>query len=291
MVYGGAGCGKKVMTTSSSPGISLKQEGITYIAGAELPCVIVNVVRGGPGLGTIQPAQSDYFQAVKGGGHGDYHLIVLAPASVQEMADFVGLGFDLAFKFRNPVMILSDGAIGQMMEKVWLDPPRERSKEIPEWATTGKTADRKRNIITSLELDPFRQEVFNRKLVEKYDAIRENEVRFEEYLCEDAEYLLVAYGTSARVCQKAVQLAREQGIKAGLLRPITLFPFPTKRISELAGQLKMALAVEMSAGQMVEDVQLSINGKIPVHYYGRMGGMVPTPDEVVENLKERIIGG
>lgn len=291
MVYGGAGCGKKVMTTSSSPGISLKQEGITYIAGAELPCVIVNVVRGGPGLGTIQPAQSDYFQAVKGGGHGDYHLIVLAPASVQEMADFVGLGFDLAFKYRNPVMILSDGAIGQMMEKVWLDPQRERSKEIPEWATTGKTADRKRNIITSLELDPFRQEVFNRKLVEKYDAIRENEVRFEEYLCEDAEYLLVAYGTSARVCQKAVQLAREQGIKAGLLRPITLFPFPTKRISELAGQLKMALAVEMSAGQMVEDVQLSINGKIPVHYYGRMGGMVPTPDEVVENLKERIIGG
>ncbi len=291
MVYGGAGCGKKVMTTSSSPGISLKQEGITYIAGAELPCVIVNVVRGGPGLGTIQPAQSDYFQAVKGGGHGDYHLIVLAPASVQEMADFVGLGFDLAFKYRNPVMILSDGAIGQMMEKVWLDPPRERSKEIPEWATTGKTTDRKRNIITSLELDPFRQEVFNRKLVEKYDAIRENEVRFEEYLCEDAEYLLVAYGTSARVCQKAVQLAREQGIKAGLLRPITLFPFPTKRISELAGQLKMALAVEMSAGQMVEDVQLSINGKIPVHYYGRMGGMVPTPDEVVENLKERIIGG
>ncbi|MZP65450.1 MAG: 3-methyl-2-oxobutanoate dehydrogenase subunit VorB [Bacteroidales bacterium] len=291
MVYGGAGCGKKVMTTSSSPGISLKQEGITYIAGAELPCVIVNVVRGGPGLGTIQPAQSDYFQAVKGGGHGDYHLIVLAPASVQEMADFVGLGFDLAFKYRNPVMILSDGAIGQMMEKVWLDPPRERSKEIPEWATTGKIADRKRNIITSLELDPFRQEVFNRKLVEKYDAIRENEVRFEEYLCEDAEYLLVAYGTSARVCQKAVQLAREQGIKAGLLRPITLFPFPTKRISELAGQLKMALAVEMSAGQMIEDVQLSINGKIPVHYYGRMGGMVPTPDEVVENLKERIIGG
>ena len=253
MVYGGAGCGKKVMTTSSSPGISLKQEGITYIAGAELPCVIVNVVRGGPGLGTIQPAQSDYFQAVKGGGHGDYHLIVLAPASVQEMADFVGLGFDLAFKYRNPVMILSDGAIGQMMEKVWLDPPRERSKEIPEWATTGKTADRKRNIITSLELDPFRQEVFNRKLVEKYDAIRENEVRFEEYLCEDAEYLLVAYGTSARVCQKAVQLAREQGIKAGLLRPITLFPFPTKRISELAGQLKMALAVADGKEDQDED--------------------------------------
>ncbi len=291
MVYGGAGCGKKVMTTSSSPGISLKQEGITYIAGAELPCLIVNVVRGGPGLGTIQPAQSDYFQAVKGGGHGDYHLIVLAPASVQEMADFVSLGFDLAFKYRNPVMILSDGAIGQMMEKVWLDPPRERSKEIPEWATTGKPANRERNIITSLELDPYRQEVFNQKLVAKYNEIREKEVRFEEYQCEDAEYLMVAYGTSARVCQKAVQLAREQGIRAGLLRPITLFPFPEKRISELAGQVRMALAVEMSAGQMVEDVRLAVNGKVPVHYYGRMGGMVPTPDEVVENLKERIIGG
>jgi 2-oxoglutarate ferredoxin oxidoreductase subunit alpha len=290
MVYGGAGCGKKVMTTSSSPGISLKQEGITYIAGAELPCLIVNVVRGGPGLGTIQPAQSDYFQAVKGGGHGDYHLIVLAPASVQEMADFVSLGFDLAFKYRNPVMILSDGAIGQMMEKVWLDPPRERSKEIPEWATTGKPANRERNIITSLELDPYRQEVFNQKLVAKYNEIREKEVRFEEYQCEDAEYLMVAYGTSARVCQKAVQLAREQGIRAGLLRPITLFPFPEKRISELAGQVRMALAVEMSAGQMVEDVRLAVNGKVPVHYYGRMGGMVPTPDEVVENLKERIIG-
>ena len=201
MVYGGAGCGKKVMTSSSSPGISLKQEGITYIAGAELPCLIVNVVRGGPGLGTIQPAQSDYFQAVKGGGHGDYHLIVLAPASVQEMADFVGLAFELAFKYRNPAMILSDGAIGQMMEKVWLGPQQERSKSVPEWATTGKPATRERNIITSLELDPNRQEVFNQKLVAKYNEIREKEVRFEEFRCEDAEYMFVAYGTSARVCQ------------------------------------------------------------------------------------------
>mgnify|MGYP001221133088 CR=1 FL=1 len=173
MVYGGAACGKKVMTTSSSPGISLKQEGITYIAGAELPCLIVNVVRGGPGLGTIQPAQSDYFQAVKGGGHGDYHLIVLAPASVQEMADFVGLGFDLAFRYRNPVMILSDGAIGQMMEKVWLSPPVERSKTVPEWATTGKPPSRQRNIITSLDLDPAAQERFNQKLIDKYNEIRE----------------------------------------------------------------------------------------------------------------------
>ena len=291
MVYGGAGCGKKVMTSSSSPGISLKQEGITYIAGAELPCLIVNVVRGGPGLGTIQPAQSDYFQAVKGGGHGDYHLIVLAPASVQEMADFVDLGFELAFKYRNPAMILSDGAIGQMMEKVWLSPPKERSKTVPDWATTGKPPTRKRNIITSLELDPDRQEIFNKKLVAKYNEIREKEVRFEEFQCEDAEYLMVAYGTSARVCQKSVELAREQGIKAGLLRPITLFPFPSKKINKLAEKVKLMLAVEMSAGQMVEDVLLSVNGKVPVYYYGRMGGMIPTPDEVVENLKERIIGG
>jgi 2-oxoglutarate ferredoxin oxidoreductase subunit alpha len=291
MVYGGAGCGKKVMTTSSSPGISLKQEGITYIAGAELPCLIVNVVRGGPGLGTIQPAQSDYFQAVKGGGHGDYHLIVLAPASVQEMADFVDLGFELAFKYRNPVMMLSDGAIGQMMEKVWLSPPKERSKTVPDWATTGKPPTRERNIITSLELDPNRQEIFNKKLVAKYNEIKEKEVRFEEFQCEDAEYLLVAYGTSARVCQKAVELSRAQGIKAGLLRPITLFPYPSKQLNKLADQVKLMLSVEMSAGQMVEDVMLSVNGKVPVYHYGRMGGMIPTPDEVVENLKERIKEG
>jgi 2-oxoglutarate ferredoxin oxidoreductase subunit alpha len=224
MVYGGAACGKKVMTTSSSPGISLKQEGISYIAGAELPCLIVNVVRGGPGLGTIQPAQSDYFQSVKGGGHGDYHLIVLAPASVQEMADFVDLGFELAFKYRNPVLILSDGAIGQMMEKVYLSPHKERSKVIPEWATTGKPDTRERNIITSLDLDPNGQEIFNMKLQSKYNEIKEKEVRFEEFQCNDAEYLFIAYGTSARVCQKSVQISREQGIKVGLLRPVTLFP-------------------------------------------------------------------
>jgi 2-oxoglutarate ferredoxin oxidoreductase subunit alpha len=291
MVYGGAGCGKKVMTSSSSPGISLKQEGITYIAGAELPCLIVNVSRGGPGLGTIQPAQSDYFQAVKGGGHGDYHMIVLAPASVQEMADFVELGFDLAFKYRNPVMMLSDGAIGQMMEKVYLGPQKERSSVFPDWATTGKSADRARNIITSLDLDPDGQEQFNHKLQAKYNVIRENEVRFEEFQCDDADYLLVAYGTSARVCQKAVQLLREEGIRAGLLRPITLFPFPTKRLNELAGQVKGMLSVEMSAGQMVEDVLLAVNGKVPVKHFGRMGGIVTAPDEVVDNLKSKLIGG
>jgi 2-oxoglutarate ferredoxin oxidoreductase subunit alpha len=289
MVYGGAACGKKVMTTSSSPGISLKQEGISYIAGAELPCLIVNVVRGGPGLGTIQPAQSDYFQSTKGGGHGDYNLIVLAPASVQEMADFVSLSFELAFKYRNPVLMLSDGAIGQMMEKVYLSPFVERSKTVPDWATTGKPATRQRNIITSLDLDPNRQELFNVKLLAKYDEIREKEVRYEEFQCEDAEYLFVAYGTSARVCQKSVQIAREQGIKAGLLRPITLFPFPTKRLNQLADKVNGMLSVEMSAGQMVEDVLLSVNGKVPVYHFGRMGGIVTTPEEVVENLKLKFI--
>ena len=297
MVYGGASCGKKVMTSSSSPGISLKQEGITYIAGAELPCLIVNVVRGGPGLGTIQPAQSDYFQAVKGGGHGDYKLIVLAPASVQEMNDFVGLGFDLAFKYRNPAMILSDGVIGQMMEKVQLGDfkPRWTDEEIIKmhgsWATTGKPKNRNRNIVTSLELDSSRQEMFNQKLIEKYKTISENEVRFEKILCEDAEYLFVAYGSSSRICQKAIEIARAKGIKVGLLRPITLFPYPTKQIQEMLKQVKGILTVEMSAGQMVEDVRLAVNGKIPVEHYGRLGGMIPTPNEVVEALEKQIIKG
>jgi 2-oxoglutarate ferredoxin oxidoreductase subunit alpha len=258
------------------------------MAGAELPCLVVNVARGGPGLGTIQPAQSDYFQATKGGGHGDYHLIVLAPASVQEMADFVDLGFDLAFKYRNPVMILSDGAIGQMMEKVYLGPHKERSIEVPDWATTGKPPTRERNIITSVDLDPDRQDRFNKKLIEKYRTISENEVRYEAIMCDDAEYLLVAYGTSARVCQKAVQLLRSQDIKAGLLRPITLYPFPYLKIRELAKKVKFALSVEMSAGQMVEDVMLAVNGAIPVSHFGRMGGIITSPDEVVEKIKSEI---
>lgn len=292
MVYGGASCGKKVMTSSSSPGISLKQEGLTYIAGSELPCLVVDVVRGGPGLGTIQPAQSDYFQATKGGGHGDYHLIVLAPASVQEMNDFVDLGFELAFKYRNPAMILADGVIGQMMEKVQLSPvkPRWTDKEIEKisgsWALTGKS-NRERHVITSLELEAHRQEVFNEKLQYKYRKIEENEVRFEKIQCDDAEYLLVAYGSSARICQKSMQLAREEGIKVGLLRPITLYPFPTKAIAEMAGQVKGMLAVEMSAGQMVEDVRLAVNGRVKVEHYGRMGGVVPTPEEIVEALKNK----
>jgi 2-oxoglutarate ferredoxin oxidoreductase subunit alpha len=291
MLYGGAAAGKKVMTSSSSPGISLMQEGISYIAGAELPCLIVNVVRGGPGLGTIQPAQSDYFQATKGGGHGDYRLITLAPASVQEMSDFVEISFDLAFKYRNPVMILSDGAIGQMMEKVKFTDQKERSTEIPEWATTGKPKTRERNIITSLELESADHERHNLELQKKYREIEEKEVKYELIDCEDAEYLFVAYGTSSRLCQKAIQIARDQGIKVGLLRPITLWPFPTKIIQELTSHVKGILSVEMSAGQMVEDIKLAVDGKIRVEHYGRMGGIIPSPEELVDMLKTKIIGG
>jgi len=295
MVYGAAGSGKKAMTSSSSPGISLKMEGISYMAGSELPGVILNVVRGGPGLGTIQPSQADYFQATKGGGHGDYRMIVLAPSSVQEMADFVKEAFDLAFKYRNPVMILSDGVIGQMMEKVNLpDPiPRRTDQELIEqcpWATTGKPSSRERNIITSLDLDPAKQERHNFHLQEKYRKMQD-EVRYEMIQCEDAEYLYVAYGSSARIAQKAVQLARAKGLKTGLLRPITLFPFPTKAIADLAKQVKGILTVEMSAGQMVEDVKLSVGCAVPVEHYGRMGGMIPSPDELVHAMEEKIIGG
>ncbi|MDA3893311.1 MAG: 3-methyl-2-oxobutanoate dehydrogenase subunit VorB [Salinivirgaceae bacterium] len=297
MIYGGASCGKRVMTTSSSPGISLMLEGVSYLAGAELPCLIVNVVRGGPGLGTIQPSQADYFQATKGGGHGDYQLIVLAPASVQEMHDFVGLGFDLAFKYRIPSLILTDGVIGQMMEKVivadqeprWTD---EQIQEISgEWATTGKTKDREQNIATSLILEAEEMEKHNHKLQAKYREIEKNDVRYEEFETEDAEYLMVAYGSSARICQKSVEIAREKGIKLGLLRPITVWPFPTIRLAELANQVKGMLSVEMSAGQMVYDVKLAINGKIPVEHFGRVGGMVPSPGEVFEAFEKLILGG
>ncbi len=295
MVYGAAACGKKVMTSSSSPGISLKLEGISYMAGAEIPCLIANVMRGGPGLGTIQPGQSDYFQATKGGGHGDYRLITLAPSTVQEMADFVDLGFELAFKYRNPVMILSDGAIGQMMEKVYLPNQKERLtndeiiKLYGSWATTGKPESRSRNIITSLDLKPEKQEIHNIHLQEKFKAAEENEVRFEEIQCEDADYILVAFGTSARISQKVVQLARNKGYKVGLIRPITLWPFPKKPIAKYANKVKGFLSVEMNAGQMVEDVQLAVEGKAIVKHYGRMGGMIPTPADVLNALEEKLI--
>jgi 2-oxoglutarate ferredoxin oxidoreductase subunit alpha len=296
MLYGGAGCGKKVMTSSSSPGISLMTEGISYIAGAELPCVIVDIMRGGPGLGTIQPAQSDYFQITKGGGHGDYRTIILAPASVQEMNDFVELSFDLAFKYKTPVVILSDGVIGQMMEKVELSPvkPRWTDEEIVklhgDWASTGKTPNRKRNIVTSLDLDPHRQELFNAKLQSKYREIERNEMRYESLLCEDAEYIIVAYGLSARVSQKAMELAREEGIKVGLIRPVTLFPYPYEVIEKFVPHVKGILTVEMSAGQMVEDVSLAVRGKIPLYFHGRTGGMLPSPEDILALIKS-IAGG
>jgi 2-oxoglutarate ferredoxin oxidoreductase subunit alpha len=294
MVYGGAGTGKMVMTSSSSPGVSLKQEGISYIAGAELPCLVVNVMRGGPGLGTIQPSQADYFQATKGGGHGDYHLIVLAPASVQEMADFVGLAFDLAFKYRNPSMIMADGVVGQMMEKVTLPAQRKRltDEEVIArcpWASTGRSAGRKPNIITSLELDPAEMEKRNLHLQEKYAEIQDKEVRFEEIDCEDAEYLIVAFGSCARIAQKAMETAREEGMKIGLLRPITLWPFPTKQVAELSRHVKGILTVELNAGQMIEDVRLAVEGKVPVEHFGRLGGIVPDPDEIITALKEKLI--
>lgn len=296
MIYGAAGTGKKVITSSSSPGISLMQEGISYMAGAELPALIVNVVRGGPGLGTIQPSQADYFQAVKGGGHGDYKLIVLAPASVQEMCDHVKLGFDLAFKYRTPVMLLSDGAVGQMMEKVVLfdQIPRRTDEEVIAqcpWAATGKLKSRDHVIITSLDLDPAGQERVNLKLQAKYKKIEENEIRYEEIQCEDAEYLFVAFGLSARICQKATDLARAKGIKVGLFRPITLFPFPVQQIASAIQRVKGVLVVEMNAGQMIEDVKLTLDSNMHIEHFGRFGGIIPSPEEVVKALEQQIIGG
>lgn len=289
MVYGAAGAGARVMTSSSSPGISLMQEGLSYIACAELPCLVVNVNRGGPGLGTIQPSQGDYFQATKGGGHGDYRLIVLAPASVQEMADFVFDGFDLADRYRNPVMILADGALGQMMEKVRFreyDP----ADHIPakEWATVGKPKSRERNIITSLHIQPEKMEEINLHLQDKYRAISKSEVRYELVHGDDAEYIIVAYGLVARIAHKTVELARASGIKAGLLRPITLYPFPYGALRELAGRVDGVLTVEMNSGQMVEDVRLAVEGRVPVLFHGRMGGIIPSPDEVLHRLENLV---
>ena len=294
MVYGAASTGKRVMTSSSSPGISLKLEGISYLPGAELPAVIVNVVRGGPGLGTIQPSQADYFQAVKGGGHGDYKLYVLAPASVQEMADFVEDAFDIAFKYRAPVLILSDGVIGQMMEKVIFKDQQKRMSDeeliekYGDWAVTGKKG-RERNIITSLDLQSEKMEKRVHRLLKKYEQMEKEDVRFEKIHCDDAEYLIVAYGSSARISQKAVELAREKGIKAGLLRPLPLFPYPKKELFQLADQVKGILSVELNAGQMVEDVKLSVEHKVPVEHFGRTGGVIHTPEEVLEAFEQKII--
>ena len=294
MVYGGAASGKAVMTSSSSPGVSLMQEGISYLAASELPALIVNVMRGGPGLGTIHPSQSDYFQATKCGGHGDYHLIVLAPSTVQEMADFVGLGFDLAFKYRTPSMILADGIVGQMMEKVVLPPqrPRRTDEEIRQqcpWAANGKTKDRSRNVVTSLELDSAVMEKNNERFQRTYREIEKNEVRYEAKYIDDADYLIVAFGSIARICLKAIEEARKQGIKVGLIRPITLWPFAYDAIREAAKNVKGILCVEINAGQMIEDVRLAVSDSVPVRHFGRMGGIVPNPQEVLNALDKEFI--
>ena len=294
MVYGAGASGKRAMTSSSSPGVALMQEGISYMAGAEIPGLIVNVQRGGPGLGTIQPSQSDYFQATRGGGNGDYNVIVLAPASVQEMADFVDLAFNLSFKYRNPAMILSDGVIGQMMEKLVLPSAKPRRteeeiiKECP-WAACGRNRFRAPNILTSLDLDPVSMENRNLHLQTKYNEIKEMEIRYETYLCDDAEYLIVAFGSAARISLKAIEMCRAEGIKVGLLRPITLWPFPSPQIARLSQQVKGILSFEINAGQMIEDVILATQGQTQVAHYGRMGGVVPDPDEVVAALKEKLI--
>ena len=283
MVYGVAGAGFRVMTSSSSPGISLKQEGISYIAGADLPALIVNVQRGGPGLGGIQPSQSDYFQATKGGGHGDYHLIVLAPASVQEMADLTVKAFDLADKYRMPVMLLADGTMGQMMEPVSLPAPTTEKIGKP-WAVTGTKGERKHNIINSLYLDPEKLEKTNFERFEKYKKIEENETEYEEFMTDDAEVIVVAFGIAARVSKNAVRAAREKGIKAGLIRPITLWPFPKKALFNASQKAKAFVSVELSMGQMIEDVELAIRCSRPVYLCNRAGGMIPSPEQVLDSI-------
>jgi 2-oxoglutarate ferredoxin oxidoreductase subunit alpha len=289
MVYGAAGAGARVLTSSSGPGISLKQEGISYLAAAELPCVIVNVQRGGPGLGGIQPGQADYFQAVKGGGHGDYHMLVLAPATIQEMVDLTGKAFDLADEYRNPVMILSDGILGQMMEAVELPDFNDSYKFIEKkWATTGAKA-RSINKITTLYLDPEELEKHNLKLNQKYSKIIAKESMAESYLTEDAEIVLVGYGSCARIARAAVDKARREGIKAGLFRPITLFPFPKEQIQAACCNARQVLTVEMSLGQLVEDVRYYLEFIVPVFHYGRVGGIVPNTKEVFNEI-QRLVG-
>lgn len=290
MVYGAAGAGVRVMTSSSSPGLSLMQEGISYMAGAELPCVIVNVMRGGPGLGNIAPSQSDYFQATKGGGHGDYNLITLAPASVQEIIDLMSKAFDLADRYRTQVMLLGDGVLGQMMEPVELGEMKEMKVMEKPWAASGQRDRSQRNIINSLYIVPEVCEEFNQKLAAKYAEITANEKLWEEYQLAEAEIVLVAYGTAARICKAAVDKARAKGIKVGLIRPITLWPFPSEVMAQAASTAKDFLTVEMSMGQMVEDVRLAVNGACPVHFYGRTGGMVPTVADVLKEI-EKLAGG
>lgn len=285
MVIGVAACGKRVMTSSSSPGISLKSEGISYLAGCELPALIVNVQRGGPGLGGIQPSQSDYFQAIKGGGHGDYNLIVLAPASVQEMVDLAFKGFDLADKYRMPAMILADGTLGQMMEPVSLDKGEVKEYDKP-WATTGRRYHEGRNVVNSLSLSPAQLEEWNISRYERYKVIERDEVMYEEFMMDDADYCVVAFGITSRIVKNAIIDARKQGIKVGMIRPITLWPFPKQALKDAAKKVKGFLTVELNMGQMVDDVKLAIDCAKPVYFYGRTGGVLMTPDEVLNKLKE-----
>ncbi len=290
MIYGAAGCGVRVMTSSSPPGISLKQEGITYMCGAELPAVIVNMMRGGPGLGTIQPAQGDYYQATRGGGNGDYRHLVYAPATIQEAADLVQEAFDVAEVYRNPVMIAADGMIGQMMEAVeWREPPK---RELPEktWATTCTKGEREPNVINSLYIDPNLCAEHNERLAKKYKAIEENEVRWEEFNTENAEIIFVAYGTPSRITRAAIKMLEQEGIKAGLIRPITLWPFPMKALKEAAMQdsVKAVVDFELSMGQMIDDVKIALEGCRPVTFVGKAGGVVPTPAEVAAAAKAAI---
>jgi 2-oxoglutarate ferredoxin oxidoreductase subunit alpha len=284
MVYGAAAAGARVMTTTSSPGFSLMQEGISYIAGSFVPAVVVNIMRGGPGLGNIQPAQSDYFQMTKGGGHGDYRAITLAPSTVQEVVDHVALAFDLADKYRQVVLVIADGWIGQIMEPVELPDLKEPARPSRPWALTGAQG-RPHNVITSLFLNPEALEEVNRKLQAIYAEIEANEVRYDEYLLDDAEIALVAYGTAGRIARTAVKRAREEGIKAGVFRPVTVYPFPYARLAEVAQRVRQLLVIEMSAGQMLEDVKLATCGSAPIHFFGRMGGMVPLPEEILTQIE------
>ena len=291
MVYGAAGAGARVMTSSSSPGISLKAEALSYMAGADLPCVVVNIMRAGPGLGGIQASQSDYFQATKGHGHGDYRVIVLAPSSVQEIVDMTADAFDMADIYRMPVMILGDGMLGQMMEPVEFG-KTESKRKVPEktWATTGTEMKREHNVINSLYIEPDLLEKLVLERYEKYATIEATEKKYEAYKTDDADFILTAYGSVARICKNAVDALREEGIKVGLIRPITLWPFPNEAYSEHTKNAKCILTVEMSMGQMVEDVKLAVDGKVPVHFFGRTGGNIPYPNEVIEEVK-KLIGG
>lgn len=288
MVYGAAGCGARVMTSSSSPGISLKQEGLSYICGAELPCLIVNIVRCGPGLGGILPAQTDYYQAVKGGGHGDYRMLVYGPSNVQEAVNIIYDSFDKAEKYRLPVMILGDGMLGQIMEPVTLPPMRDMTnRQTPDWATTGNHSGLDRRIVNSLYINPDYLEAMNKKLYDRYKDMEANEVMFESYMTEDAEIVITAYGTVARIAKSTVNMLREQGIKAGLFRPITLYPFPTQALAELAlkDNVKNFLCVELSmGGQMIDDVKIAVNGAKSVAFYGRSGGNTMTSEDIADYI-------